>query len=114
MATIRSVTFDCAKPMRLSEFWAAALDYVVAEGSDDEGAAVKNPDGSGPRLLFIPVPEGKAVKNRVHFDLTPKDTKAAEVERLEKLGAKVIKAFQEPEGTWTVMQDPEGNEFCVE
>jgi catechol 2,3-dioxygenase-like lactoylglutathione lyase family enzyme len=105
---IRSLTFDCANPARQAEFWAAVLGYEVKD-VDEEGALVVDPSGQQSRLLFLIVPEGKTVKNRLHFDLTPETTREAEVQRLLGLGATVYQVFD-----WTVMQDPEGNEFCVE
>jgi predicted enzyme related to lactoylglutathione lyase len=112
-SVIRAITVDCANPARLAEFWAAALDYKLQE-ADDEGALIVDSRHQGTRMLFLKVPEGKAVKNRVHLDLGPTDTHDAEVDRLLKLGARVFKSFRENNSGWTVMQDPEGNEFCVE
>lgn len=86
--------------------------------------AVRHPDdpyddrtgiGGGRRLLFQRVPETKTVKNRLHLDLHPAPgTRDAEVERLEALGASVLRRVEEAGGAWTVMADPEGNEFCVQ
>ncbi|MFF3940774.1 VOC family protein [Streptomyces phaeofaciens] len=85
--------------------------------------AVRHPDdpydadsgtGLGRRLLFQRVPEPKAGKNRLHLDLHPGEgRRAGEVERLTALGASVLREVREPSGTWVVMADPEGNEFCV-
>jgi len=108
-SVIRSLTFDCANPTLLAEFWSKTLGYEIKD-IDEEGAVVVDPTGQNSRLLFIIVPEGKTVKNRLHFDLTPDTTKQAEVERLLGLGAKIFQTFD----GWVVMQDPEGNEFCVE
>ena len=115
-STIHSITFDCSDPVVLANFWMAALGYVVEPGSevDAEGAGLVPATGDGPRLLFLPVPEGKQAKNRVHLDLSPQDSMAAEVKRLEALGARKLQTFHEQYGVWTVMRDPEGNEFCVE
>jgi hypothetical protein len=85
-------------------------------------AAAIRPDGAGPvqalqsgnRLLFMKVPEPKAGKNRMHLDLkVGPGLREAEVQRLESLGAKVLYEHDDPEGRWTTMADPEGNEFCV-
>jgi predicted enzyme related to lactoylglutathione lyase len=67
------------------------------------------------RLLFIEVPEGKQVKNRVHFDLRPTDrTRDEEIERVLGLGAIVVDDRRNRDGTgWMVLADPEGNEFCI-
>lgn len=115
-SSIHSITFDCADPALLAAFWGDALGYVVEEGCipDEEGAALVDPRGRGPRLLFEPVPEGKSVKNRVHLDLKPDDSMDATVERLISIGGRKVTAFDCEYGVWTVMQDPEGNEFCVE
>lgn len=115
-AHIHSVTFDCADPVKLATFWQAALGYIIEPGNvpDEEGAGIVDPHGHGPRVLFQPVPEGKIAKNRVHLDLQPHDSMDAEVARLEQIGGRKIKTFHEPYGVWTVMHDPEGNEFCVE
>lgn len=86
--------------------------------------AVRHPDdpydedsgtGLGRRLLFQRVPEPKAAKNRLHLDLhAGRDRRAEEVQRLEKLGASVVREVKEPGGEWVVLADPEGNEFCVQ
>ncbi|MFE6037980.1 VOC family protein [Streptomyces sp. NPDC056452] len=87
-------------------------------------AAVRHPDdpheeksgmGLGRRLLFQRVPEPKTVKNRLHLDVhTPSGQREAEVERLVGLGASVLRIVDEPSGSWQVLVDPEGNEFCVQ
>lgn len=112
---IRSLTIDCANPQRLADFWAAVFGFEIVR-LPDEALRVADPSGVGPLLTFQIVPEGKVVKNRLHFDLTPDTTQQAEVERLVRLGAKVSQKFNEPGefGDFTLMQDPEGNEFCVE
>jgi hypothetical protein len=86
-------------------------------------AAVRHPDdphdeesgtGLGRRLLFQRVPEAKTVKNRLHIDLhMGAGRRDEEVRRLEGLGASVLRHVSEPSGSWVVMTDPEGNEFCV-
>ncbi|WP_327374754.1 hypothetical protein OG393_12680 [Streptomyces sp. NBC_01216] len=86
-------------------------------------AAVRHPDdpfepasdvGLGRRILFQRVPERKSAKNRLHLDLHPApNTREEEVGRLEGLGASVLRRVSEPGGSWVVMSDPEGNEFCV-
>ncbi len=116
-SVIRHVTFDCADAYVLATFWSALTGWPVddeAEPGDDE-VGVMAPDPL-PMLLFIHVPEGKVVKNRVHMDVAPLDrTRDEEVERLTTLGARVLADHRTPEGRgWIVMADPEGNEFCVE
>ena len=110
---ITTVTFDCADPVRLATFWAEALGSELAPGSDPEGARLRDPAGVTDGLYFQPVPEAKAVKNRVHIDLRPSGSMAVEVDRLEELGATVQGRVDEGGSFWTVMQDPEGNELCV-
>ncbi len=144
MAIAFQVTFDSADPAALAAFWAQALRYVPqpppagfdsweaayeAEGASPEErsawAALVDPDGVGPRLYFQRVPEGKTAKNRVHLDLrsaagAPEGernlTLERERERLETLGARLVNRL-EPDGVndlCLVMQDPEGNEFCLD
>jgi uncharacterized protein YndB with AHSA1/START domain len=108
---IANVTIDCADAARLAGFWAAALGYVPAGGGPD-WAALEEPSGAGPRLLFMRVPEPKVVKNRVHLDLNVED-RLAEAERLVALGARQLRTVAEGAG-WMVMADPEGNEFCIQ
>jgi catechol-2,3-dioxygenase len=110
---INTVTFDCADPMRLASFWAEVLGSELAPGSDPEGARVRDPAGVSDGLYFQPVPEAKAGKNRVHIDLRPSGSMAAEVARLHELGATIVGRVDEGDSFWTVMQDPEGNELCV-
>ena len=126
MATVKQVqvTFDCADPDRVARFWAEALGYDVL---DDEGAAyaAADPNGVGPRLYFQRVPEGKVVKNRVHLDVRAgtglvgeERVTALEAEgaRLVALGAtrvELLPADEENESC-LVMQDVEGNEFCLD
>ncbi len=142
MATGIQVTFDCADPDRLARFWADALGYVVQpppegypswpallaemgvpEEQWGDRSAVVDPDGSGPRLLFQRVPEGKAAKNRMHLDVNvgvglPPDQRPArvdaEVQRLTHAGATRLRAATEHGEYWVVMADPEGNEFCLQ
>jgi hypothetical protein len=103
---------DCADTERVAAFWAAALGWQV---TDRDGAVIElgGPPGAGPRLVFVPVPEAKTVKNRVHIDVNPVGCEqAAAVERLIELGARRVDVGQ-GEQTWVVLADPEGNEFCV-
>lgn len=130
MAPVRQVqvTFDCAEPERVARFWAEVLGYVVPPlPPEDEGswAACADPSGVGPRLYFQRVPEGKVVKNRVHLDvragtgLVGEERLArleAECERLVALGAAHVRTLHadEENESCIVMQDVEGNEFCLD
>jgi predicted enzyme related to lactoylglutathione lyase len=110
LLTIEHVTFDSRDPQRLAAFWAAATGWQIA---DDQGDFVRlQPGRGGVRLAFQAVPEDKVAKNRVHLDLNSDDM-AATVGALVALGATVVAEHSSPNTTWTVMQDPEGNEFCV-
>jgi hypothetical protein len=118
-AKIFCVTLDCHDPVELAGFWRTALAYDVDLGWADHGEVVlTDPGGTGPTLLFMKVPESKAVKNRMHLDLVPETRMETEVARLVAAGASELWTLQDPDGyedpwIWTVMQDPEGNEFCV-
>ena len=115
----RNITFDCADPHRLAGFWSQVTGYEEDHDNGnapaDPEALLVGPDGQ-PNLLFIRVPEGKTVKNRVHLDLMPTDqTRDQEVARLLELGATTVADHRRADGSgWVVLADPEGNEFCVE
>ncbi|HEY0449479.1 VOC family protein [Actinophytocola sp.] len=107
------ITIDCAEPRTLAEFWTKALDLEVA--FDAEGYFVQlrsAADPAQPYLGLQKVPEERAGKNRVHLDFATAD-REAEIERLVALGATKGQEHTVPGLTWTVLQDPEGNEFCV-
>ncbi len=100
--------------MRVARFWADALGWELDPTSPSRTARAScDPAGGTGGLYFQPVPEAKVVKNRLHIDLRPSESMAAEVERLEELGATVVGRVDEEGSFWTVMQDPEGNELCV-
>jgi len=106
-----TVVVDAANPALMARFWAAVLDYQIVFEQPDEVVIAKD-RGTYPGIIFVPVPEPKTVKNRLHIDLNP-DNQEAEVARLMGLGAKRVDVGQNDEVTWVVMADPEGNEFCV-
>jgi len=113
---IQCVCVDAVDPAKVAAFWQAALGWRRTSEEDDE-IVLEPPEGSAedgvaPDLLFLRVPEKKTVKNRVHLDLRPED-QAAEVARLEGLGARRVDIGQGSEVSWVVMADPEGNEFDV-
>jgi hypothetical protein len=105
--------FDCASPLTVARFWAAALDFELDPESNDQDASVDDPSGRSKGIFFQKVPEAKVVKNRMHLDVRPTGSMAAEVERLQGLGATVRGYIEEGGSFWTQMQDVEGNEFCV-
>lgn len=117
---IRNITFDCHDPELVGRFWAGVTgwgddpDYPNSPG-DPEWLIVHPDNPTG--LLFIRVPEGKSVKNRLHLDVVPVDrTREEEVDRLLAAGATMVDDRRDPETFrgWAVLADPEGNEFCVE
>lgn len=144
MASVRQVqvTFDCTEPERVARFWCEVLGYVVPappEGfaswddfdrtlpAERQGSAFAcmDPAGVGPRLFFQRVPESKVVKNRVHLDvrvgtgLVGAERLAAleaECARLIPLGARRVQLLTADEfnESCLVMQDVEGNEFCLD
>ncbi|MBN9388625.1 MAG: VOC family protein [Chloroflexi bacterium] len=142
MATRIQVTFDSNDPARLAEFWEAAMGYKTEDpppgfatweeflasinvpAGEFDGASLVDPDGVGPRFFFQKVPEGKTAKNRLHLDLAVSGGRGvplelreqrvrAEAARLTALGAKVQWINIENNHFAIVMQDPEGNEFCL-
>jgi hypothetical protein len=108
-----NLVIDCASPMMVARFWAAALDFELDPESTDDDAYVGDPSGVMKGIFFQKVPEPKTVKNRMHLDVRPTGSMAAEVERLKGLGATVRGYIEEGGSFWTQMRDPEGNEFCV-
>jgi hypothetical protein len=104
------VVVDAGDPAALGRWWADALGWVVVNDEPEEFEIRPTADRL-PGLLFVRVPDRKAVKNRLHLDFRP-DDRDAEVERLIGLGARRVDIGQ-GEQSWVVLADPEGNEFCV-
>lgn len=145
MALRFQVAIDCAGPDRIARFWAEALGYKledpppgfasweaywrdvgVPEEEVDDGSSIVDPNGAGPRICFLKVPEGKAVKNRLHFDVhasggreVPIEIRRqrvhAEADRLIAAGASLVRVLEEPgiDHYAVSMLDPEGNEFDI-
>ena len=120
-AQVAAITFDCKDALAVAQFWSAALDRPLDPKPSSDFASIGMPehrDTSGWRLddkptwLFAKVPEPKTAKNRMHLDLAAPDHEA-EVSRIVELGATRVADMNEWGYKWTVMQDPEGNEFCV-
>jgi predicted enzyme related to lactoylglutathione lyase len=115
---ISHMSFDAVNAYEQSVFWSQVLDF--AEDPDDpnepghEECLITSRDRSQ-LVLFITVPDGKQVKNRVHLDLRPVDrTREQEVERILALGASQLADHRRPDGSgWITLADPEGNEFCI-
>ncbi|HWH00694.1 MAG TPA: VOC family protein [Pilimelia sp.] len=111
--TAHMVTIDCADPVRLAGFWSDAAGYRITWDQAGGEFLVLGPvAGDGVSLGLQRVPEPRAGKNRVHVDWSASDRRA-EVERLRGLGARVLGEHAVPGLAWTVLADPEGNEFCV-
>lgn len=133
------IAIDCSDPARLAAFWAEVLSYTpvdppggheswiefsVGEAHDpgEQWMMIADPEGRGPTVLFHRVPEPKIVKNRLHLDVWPPrvDPEAdvhhvveTEVAKLVGLGATRLRTRDDDGEFYVVMQDPEGNEFCV-
>ncbi len=121
-----SMVIDCNDVAAQGAWWAEVLGWKKDYEADDEVALVpahitdevvrSSPwERVPPALVFVPVPEGKTIKNRLHIDLAPhsSDDRDAEIDRLIQMGARRVDVGQTPDVTWTVLTDPEGNEFCV-
>lgn len=122
-----TVVVDCHDARAQGHWWAAALAWQIVYEADDEIVIIPGwvdlttlaqvPwDRQGTGMVFVPVPEAKTLKNRLHIDLAPHTSqdRDAEIARLIEMGARRIDVGQdEGDATWTVLADPEGNEFCV-
>jgi predicted enzyme related to lactoylglutathione lyase len=108
------ITFDAVDAKALASFWSEALGQQVDEGAEVWFASInfRPGGGSGPAWLFTQVPEAKTAKNRMHLDLLC-DDREREADRLVTLGATKVREVDEWDHQWTVMADPEGNEFCI-
>jgi hypothetical protein len=107
---VGDIVIDCADPELLARFWCGVLGYRVSD-RDETGVAIRGATSS-PDILFLRVPEPKLVKNRIHFDVCPTDrTQGEELTRLLELGARRSSIIGS--GSWVVLEDLEGNEFCL-
>ena len=110
---IAAIAIDARQPRLVAEFWCEVLGWQITD-QDDTGVSIASSDGSWPTIDVIEVPEEKSVKNRVHLDVRADGLSTADaLERLLALGATRIDVGQEPDVTWVVLADPEGNEFCL-
>ena len=120
---LAAVTIDCDDPVVVARFWSAALERPVDAGASSEFASIGMPehrdtvgwaitDGDHPTWLFAKVPEPKRAKNRMHVDLAAADHEA-EVDAPGRARRDTVADMDEWGYRWTVLQDPEGNEFCV-
>ncbi|MQY09989.1 hypothetical protein SRB5_00930 [Streptomyces sp. RB5] len=110
---IAAVVVDCADPRRMARFWDEAMDWTLHEVTDDY-ATMRSAKGVGPYLEFVRTSDTKSVWNRVHLDIRPYpgDDPDAEAARLRALGA-TDPDIDQSAIPWTVLVDPEGNEFCL-
>jgi hypothetical protein len=121
-----TLVVDCLDVRTQAAWWARALDWslihesdkecvIVPSWADDEVIEQTPWERVGPGIVFVPAPEGKHEKNRLHLDLAPhvSQDREAEIERLVGLGATRVDVGQPLDAAWTVLADPEGNEFCV-
>jgi len=113
---IRNITFDCADARALATFWQAITGWNVYYDDDPEVVLASSYPNPGTGMLFIPVPEGKTAKNRIHLDVSPETgTRDQLVETAVAAGATVIGDHRTDDGSgWVTLADPEGNEFCIE
>ncbi len=110
VSRVYGLSVDCRNAAQVASFWSAALGRPVGAGASERNATVEAAEGSGPRMAFHQVPEGKAVKNRLHLDLVTPDYDN-ERERLRGLGATVVNEVVGDDVRWTTFADVEGNEF---
>lgn len=127
------LTVDAANPRTLGAFWCEVLGYIeqppppgfetweealdafgIDRSDPDRAFAIVPPDTDGPRIFFLKVPEEKVVKNRWHLDVGVPDDMHKRADELVELGATIVQEFNEPEGHWITLLDPEGNEFCIQ
>ncbi len=106
------LAMDASNVQALAEFWRAAANYEIADAHYPYLAVLKGKHSSTPRIIILQVPESKTAKNRVHMEFKALDLKS-EAARLVELGATLIAEREFGDTQWIVMQDPEGNEFCL-
>ncbi len=110
---IATIVLDAVDPDRIAAFWSAVLGWAETE-RDEEVITLSPPGGGGASMDVVAVPEGEGGKNRLHLDLRADGSSTeAELERLLGLGARHADVGQGPDVSWTVLADPEGNEFCL-
>ena len=113
MIRVGSVVIRVTDLAAQKRFWMQALDYVDRPGDDDDFALLKPRDGSGPNVSLDAHPSERALPPRIHLDLYA-DDQAAEVARLEALGARRVEWSKRPaDADYVIMEDPEGTRFCV-
>ncbi|HEV3266621.1 MAG TPA: VOC family protein [Acidimicrobiales bacterium] len=110
---LTNIVVDALDPFTVAEFWCSVLGWHIVEQSDG-GVSIAAANGAWPVIDFLPVPETKTVKNRLHLDLRADGVSTPdELARLVHLGASPVDVGQSTGATWVVLADPEGNEFCL-
>lgn len=113
---LSELVLNCDDPATLARFWCAVLDHVVL-GEDEDGIEIGPASGFGgaaPTMILTRVPHAERQPLRLHLDVNPVDRdQDAELERLLALGARPADVGQTGDESWHVLQDPEGNEFCL-
>jgi glyoxalase superfamily protein len=113
-ARFTELVIDCHNPLRVAEFWAAVLNYDIIDRGPQGEIEIGGKLPGAPTLVFVAVPEGKTLKNRIHIDINPTDTdQDNELRRLVRLGARRVDVGQGNDVSWIVMADVEDNEFCL-
>ncbi|WP_018655747.1 VOC family protein [Actinomadura flavalba] len=112
---ITEFVLDCRDAERLAAFWCDILGWSVLGREESDGSIEIGPPGGDPfTIVLSPAPEPKTSKLRLHLDVSPTDRdQPAELERLLAAGARPADVGQTGEESWHVLQDPEGNEFCL-
>ncbi|WP_215549097.1 VOC family protein [Amycolatopsis sp. CA-230715] len=114
VSVLQNVAIDCADAYALAQFWSGVTGRPLHPDDKPGERETQVLLAEGPVLHFNQVPEGKAVKNRIHLCLRPETSRDQEVERLLGLGATFVADHRNPDGSgWAILADPEGNEFCV-
>ena len=114
-SVLREIVIDCEDPRRVGGFWTDVLGWPLIESESGYYWASSTGEYTAPAplLVFVPVPEAKTAKNRLHLDLNPSGCEQAEeLQRLLALGARPVDVGQ-GDVPWVVLADPEGNEFCL-
>ncbi|MGP3985329.1 VOC family protein [Streptomyces sp. 3N207] len=110
---IAALSIDAVDPRTVADFWCRVLEWQVRD-EEEGGIEIGPPDPAQPGIDVLPVPERKTLKNRLHLDLRANgSTTEQELRRLLELGAVRVDVGQSADVSWTVLADPEGNEFCL-
>ncbi|NSC23655.1 VOC family protein [Streptomyces albus subsp. chlorinus] len=111
---IAVLCIDAVEPRRVADFWCRVLGWQIVEEGEDGSLCLGPPGKPEPGIDVLPVPERKTLKNRLHLDLRADGSSTGEeLARLLELGARKVDVGQSGDADWTVLADPEGNEFCL-